>query len=162
MNARTLAAALLTACAIILPARADGLGFAINLKLSEGLKAELASKGETIIVRAAFYGEPSEAGASEVDEMGQIPLGDEELSVLPVDGAVMITGTTVPPAKLALIAGAPSVNVNVFTGRKSSGDNLISCNFIDGPVAELTAAPTEIACGLITENPVTVMKPAKG
>ena len=77
-------------------------------------------------------------------------------------GVDAITGATVDPAKLALIAGKPSVNVNVFSGRKSSQDNLISCDFIDGPVDELLAAPTEIACGLISEDPVTVMKPAKG
>ena len=162
MSIRALAAAILTACVLATPAAAEPLGFALTLKLSDKLKTELAAKNETIIVRASFYGEPSEAGASEVDEMGLIQLGEEEFEVQPIDAPVTITGTTVAPAKLALIAGKPSVNVNVFSGRKSSEDNLISCDFIDGPVDELLAAPTEISCGLITEDPVTVMKPAKG
>lgn len=162
MTARALAAALLSASLLALPAAASPLGFDLTLKLSDKLKTELAAKNETIILRASFYGDPGEAGAAEVDEMGVVQLGEEEIEVQPVDGAVAITGATVDPAKLALIAGKPSVNVNVFSGRKSSQDNLISCDFIDGPVDELLAAPTEIACGLISEDPVTMMKPAKG
>lgn len=162
MRVRVGAAALLAACVFAVPASAEGLGFSITLKLSDKLKTELAAKNETIIARAAFYGDPNAAGTTEVDEMGQIQLGDEELEFAPADDTILITGTTVPPAKLALIEGGAKVNVNVFSGRKSSEDNLISCDFIDGPVGELTAAPTEINCGLITEDPVTMMKPAKG
>lgn len=162
MKTSAIAALILTASAFVLPARAETLGFALTLKLSDKLKSELAAKNETIIVRVAYYGEPNEAGASEVDEMGQIALGEEEHEVTPADAPVEISGAAVPAAKLALIAGKPSVNVNIFSGRKSSEDNLISCDFIDGPVEELLAQPTEINCGLITEDPVTMMKPAKG
>jgi hypothetical protein len=162
MTIRVYTAALLTACALAGPALAEDLGFSISLKLSDKLKTELGAKNETIIARASYYGDPSDAGGSEVDEMGQIQLGDEELEFAPADDTILVTGSTVPAAKLALITGGAKVNVNVFSGRKSSEDNLISCDFIDGPVAELTAQPTEISCGLITEDPPTMMKPAKG
>ena len=135
--------------------------FDLTLALSDKLVAELTAKNETIIIAAYFYGEPNEKGATEIDEMGQIRLGEERTEIPPAPGPVPINGL-LDPGKLTLIEGGASVNVNIFSGRKSSEDNLISCDFIDGPVAELTAQPTEMFCGLITEDPVTSMKPAKG
>lgn len=163
MIARVVTAFLLAA-ALVPAGRAEAPaahGFDLTLKLSDGLVAELSAKNETIILAAWFYGDPNAEGASEVDEMGLIQLGEERAEVPPAAGPVRINGA-LDPAKLALIEGGVKVNVNVFSGRKSSEDNLISCDFIDGPVEDLTAAPTEIFCGLITEDPVTVLKPAKG
>ena len=135
--------------------------FELALKLSDKLVAELTAKNETIIVAAYFYADANEKGAAEIDDMGRITLSDERTELPPVSGAVPVNGI-VDPGKLALTQGEVSVNVNIFSGRKSSEDNLIGCDFIDGPVSELTAQPTEIFCGLLTEDPVTVMKPAKG
>jgi len=134
--------------------------FEVTLKLSAQLIAELSAKNETIIVNSVYYGDPNESGAADVDEMGVIQLGEERTEVPPADTTIPVNAIA-DPAKLAMIEGGAKVNVNVFTGRKSSGDNLISCDFIDGPISELIAAPTEISCGLITENPVTMLKPAK-
>ena len=161
MTIRVLAAAL-SALALVQPAAAGALGFDLTLKLSDRLKTELTARNETIIVRASFYGEPNEAAISEIDDMGYIQLGVEELELQPLDGSVAVTDAPVPPARLALLAGKPLVNVNVFSGRKSSPDNLIMCDFIDGPVEDLRPAPTEIFCGLISEDPATMMKPVKG
>lgn len=161
MTIRALAAALLTMLALAPPAAAGPLGFELTLKLSDKLKTELTARGETLIVHTRFYGEPNEAGVSEIDDMGYIQLGEAELELQPLDAPVAISDAPVPPAKLALLTGKPLVNVNVFTGRRSSEDNLISCDFIDGPVEDLRPAPTEIYCGLISEDPVTMMKPVR-
>ncbi len=161
MTIRAFAAALLTTLALAQPAAAGQLGFDLTLKLSDKLKTELTARNETIIVRASYYGEPNEAAASEIDDMGYIQLGEQEIELQPLDAPVAISDAPVPPAKLALLTGKPLVNVNVFSGRRSSEDNLISCDFIDGPVEDLRAVPTEIYCGLITEDPATMMKPAK-
>ncbi len=162
MTIRTLAAALLASALTSAVAETPvAYPFSIQLTLSEKLVAELTAKNETIIVAAYFYGEPNEKGQSEIDDMGYIQLGDERTEIPPASGLVPINGV-VDPAKVALLATPVSVNVNIFSGRKSSEDNLISCDFIDGPVADLGTAPVEISCGLITEDPVTTHKPAKG
>lgn len=163
MIARVCAAALLAASLVSAgcaeaPVTAP---FELTLKLSDKLVAELSAKNETIIVAASFYGDPNAKGAPEVDEMGLIQLGEERTELPPASGPVLVNAVA-DPAKIALIEGGVKVNVNIFSGRKSSEDNLISCDFIDGPVDELTAQPTEISCGLITEDPPTMMKPAKG
>lgn len=152
------------AVALSVSARAEEppLGFDLTLSLSEKLTAELTARGETIIVAAWYYGDPNAAGAEHVDEMDLIQLGEERIEVAPAAGPIRVTGGQVDAGKLGYVEGGVKVNVNTFSGRKSSEDNLISCDFIDGPVEELTAAPTEIFCGLITEDPVTTLKPAKG
>jgi hypothetical protein len=45
----------------------------------------------------------------------------------------------------------PMLNVNVFSARWTSEDNLIDCGFLDAPMAELAAAPQSITCKLIGE-----------
>lgn len=40
---------------------------------------------------------------------------------------------------------------NVFSARWTSEDNLIDCGFLDGPLAELAAAPQDLICKLIGE-----------
>lgn len=164
MFARAFSAACLAAV-MAAPAHAEdapSFGFDLTLTLSEKLLAELTPRGETIIIAAWYYGDPNAAGAPHVDEMEFIQLGDERIEIPPASGPVRVTGGGIDAAKLGYVEGGVKVNVNIFSGRKSSEDNLISCDFIDGPVAELTAAPTEIACGLITEDLPTMMKPAKG
>ncbi|MFT3810267.1 MAG: hypothetical protein QM698_10145 [Micropepsaceae bacterium] len=166
MSIRILIAALLagglaSATAETTPVAPASYNFEITLKLSEKLVAELTAKNETIIVAAYYYADANEKGAAEIDDMGRITLGDERTELPPASGPVPVNGV-IDPARLELTTGPVSVNVNIFSGRKSSEDNLIGCDFIDGPVSELTAQPTEIFCGLLTEDPVTVMKPAKG
>lgn len=163
MIVRALSAALLaTLAAASASAEAPMVqNFELTLRLSDKLVAELTEKNETIIVAAYFYADANEKGASEVDDMGRITLSDERTEMPPASGPVIVNGV-IDPIMLGLTQGPVSVNVSVFSGRKSAEDNLIGCDFIDGPVSELTAAPTEIYCGLLTEDPVTGMKPAKG
>ncbi len=45
----------------------------------------------------------------------------------------------------------PMLNVNVFSARWTSDDNLIDCGFLDDKVATLSAAPQAVHCILIGE-----------
>ena len=51
------------------------------------------------------------------------------------------------------------VNVNVYSARLSNDDNLISCDFIDGPVSDLTTTPITLRCALIEEGIEAELKP---
>ena len=56
--------------------------------------------------------------------------------------------------------GDIGVNVNVFTARQSGDLNLISCDFIDGPLDDvIQAMPVALHCTLIEEEIETELKP---
>lgn len=43
----------------------------------------------------------------------------------------------------------PMVNINVYSARFASDDNLLDCGFIDGPVADFAGTTQTITCKLI-------------
>lgn len=144
------------------PALADTrpeLGFDITVSLSPKAQAALDAAHEQIALSASYYGDPRPGEEKRANEVGMIDLGMEDV-VMPAGVlAVHVTGKSVAPERLRLIRGGPMVNVNVFSARKSSDDNILNCDFIDGEVAALVAKPVHLRCFLISESAETVVKP---
>lgn len=138
---------------------APNLGFEVQVKMSKRAAQTLRRKKEGVLVSASYYGDPTAAAQRHANEVGQIDLGQEMVPLPGIEGKVRVTGKTVERQRLAWIDGPPKVNVNVFTARRSGPDNLIACDFIDGPVASVATGVTTVSCGLITENPRTVAFP---
>ncbi|MGH8182995.1 MAG: hypothetical protein ACREPH_04975 [Rhodanobacteraceae bacterium] len=61
--------------------------------------------------------------------------------------------------RLAMLDGPVMVNLNVASARKSSEDNLLACDFIEGKLTDVQKAPVALHCGLISGHPQTTMKP---
>lgn len=137
------------------------MSFDVEVTLSEQAAARLDAAKEGIIVYASYYGDPKPSAAKHVDEIGMIDLSPENEQVeLPSSGGLAhVTGATVDKKRFAWLDGPPKVNVNVFTARKSSPDNLLECDLIDGPVAEVRKETITVHCGLIEEQPETSLKP---
>lgn len=75
-------------------------------------------------------------------------------------GTVQMTGGGVDEKRLQWSDGDIGVNVNVFTARLSGDLNLISCDFIDGPLDDvIQAMPVALHCTLIEEEIETELKP---
>lgn len=62
---------------------------------------------------------------------------------------------------LELIEDEPFVNVNIFSGQnlpdaaedeETGGENVLSCDFFDGPLAHAKAGTIALTCGLISED----------
>lgn len=141
-------------------ADAEPLGFDVNVTLSPRAAAALQKTKEGITVSARYYGDPTPAAAKHANEVGQIDLGGEELRLSARGGPAQITGQGVKRYRLHWTQGAPKVNVNAFSSRRSHADNLLSCDFIDGEVdAVLQAQPLELHCSLITEGRASVLRP---
>ncbi|WP_127107863.1 hypothetical protein [Pararhodobacter zhoushanensis] len=139
-----------------------GYGLTVSLAFSELALATLSRRGEAVIVDASYWGTPTPAGAAQADEAGQINLGGDAVEVPAIEGVVEITGRGVLTDMLEwTVAGSIGVNVNVYSARLSSDDNLLSCDFIDGPLADVQtlAMPITLNCGLIEENLDTVALP---
>lgn len=157
----TVAASMLLACSI--PATAqDKLGFDVNVTLSRKAAAKLAAEREAIVVLASYYGDPKRSAEKHADEVGRIDLTlqDEQVEIPGTGGGAHISGAKVDTQRLDWLAGPVMVNVNVVSARKSSSDNLLDCDFIDGPLTAVRKAPVTLHCYLIDEqHPDTELKP---
>lgn len=135
-------------------------GFTVDLTFSAKAEERLASLHEEVIVSASYYGDPSAKGKEFADDVGRFDLGTETVQVQASPGTAKITGNQVGESDLEWIEGRPNVNVNVFTARISSDDNLISCDFIDGPLDDvIQSMPVALHCTLIEEEVDAEPKP---
>ncbi|MER9597080.1 hypothetical protein [Mesorhizobium sp. M0244] len=156
----TIAASVLLACAV--PATAQGdMSFDVNVTLSKKAAAKLAAEKEGIVVFASYYGDPKRSAEKHANEVRQIDLTpqDEQVGIPGTAGHAHISGARVDTKRLDWLAGPPEVNVNVASARKSSADNLLNCDFIDGPLSDVQREPVTLHCGLIEENVDTKLKP---
>ena len=138
--------------ALIVLAAWSGAALAQDSTISFGLgfdpatSAALTARGEMVIISAWYFGDPARPEVK-VDEIGQVYLGGEELTIYPLDQQITL-GTNLANAKLGDVI-APMVNINIFTARQTHEDNLIDCDFIEGPVAEIAAQDLILTCTLL-------------
>lgn len=159
-NRMTIVASVLLAYA--LPAAAqDDMSVDVNVTLSEKAAAKLAADKEGIVVFASYYGDPKKTAEKHADEIGRIDLTpkDEEVEIPGKEGQARISGKTVDAKRLEWLAGPVMVNVSISSARKSSSDNILSCDFIDGPLSDAQKKPVTLHCGLIEEGMETKQKP---
>jgi len=127
-------------------------GFSVSVTLSEKAGKTLADRKETIVVAAYFSGFPKPGTPRKyVSDMGEIGLGQANVEIAP--GAVARFG----PIKLKQGAlnqvdtKGPQLLINVYSGRKSSPDNLLDCGIYEDALAPIQGKTIPIACKLIGE-----------
>lgn len=132
----------------------DPYAFTVDIDLSDAAAKLLSRNKETIKIAVYYYGMPK-PGAPEGlvdDEMGQIFAGEAEAEIPGAPGSVRIDGKGVERDKLAYLEGELQANVNVFSGRRSSPDNLLTCGLFDDAIRLAHARPIKIHCALIPER----------
>lgn len=137
------------------PALAAGgpMSFSFNLSLSPKAAALLAEKKERIIVWSSWWGEPTKAAKKYADEVGQIALGQERVTLTAAGGAGELTGRKVAVNHIDRVKDrAVQVWINVYTARLSGPDNLLNCDIFEDSLLVARAKPIAIACKLIGEN----------
>ena len=138
--------------------------FKVEVTLSDAATQEFAKSGETVIVAASFFADPKPGtDKRDIDEIGQVDLGGRQVE-LHGAGTANFDGSAVARNKLHLIAGAPQVNINVWSGRHTSQDNLLGCDMFQGSIAAAARKPVQLHCALLTESYATkaVVPPASG
>lgn len=144
------------------PAAAPGdMGFDVNVTLSKEAAAKLAAEKEGIAAFADYYGDPKPNAEKHANEIGQISVSPEEewVKISGSGGQAHISGKKVDMQTLKWVEGDVKVNLNVASARKSSSDNLLGCDFIDGPLSKVQKQPVTLHCALIEENYDTELKP---
>ncbi|MBE2241905.1 MAG: hypothetical protein IAE86_04060 [Burkholderiaceae bacterium] len=142
------------------PLTLEPFGFTLRITLSDKAAQRLRKTDEGITVDARYYGDPTPGAARHADEVGQIDLGTERVFLPGRAGTAHVSGSKLRADRLDWTEGDVKVNVNVYSSRRSSSDNLLACDFIDGPVAQVVRAqPVALHCALIEENAETRVRP---
>lgn len=120
---------------------------AARLVLSPAAFKKIADNGEEIHLAVEFYGSTTAGHAD--DFPGEITLGSQDMDVAPGE-VPTLGGITV--SQQALNAVQPQIWMNVYTSRKVFQDNLLDCDAIQEPYADLTkTGGVDIHCVLIGE-----------
>lgn len=139
------------------PALADDFSTTVDISLTPAAAAELARTHEGISASAAWEGEPNASGLKHLDETGRIFIGREDQTR---EGAGLLHfAGKLDPVTLARSTKDINVNVNVFSARKGNADNILDCDFVDGPADRVSGRTFPILCSLITENRAVEVKP---
>ncbi|WP_434113427.1 hypothetical protein [Paraburkholderia caffeinilytica] len=110
---------------------------------------------ERIAVYASWYGTPLSSAHREADEAGRIDLGHATVELPAKGGAAHLASSNVNATRLRWVSGPPGVNVNVSSARRHWPDNILSCDFVDGPLADVARRTVPLHCTLITERRLT-------
>jgi len=127
-------------------AQAQDTTITFGLGFDPATRATLTTRGEMVIVSAWYYGEPADPKVP-VDEVGLVYLGGEDLTIFPFDQTITL-GANLANANLGDVI-TPMININIFTARRTHEDNLIDCDFIDGPVADIAGQEPVLTCTLL-------------
>jgi len=134
------------------PPTAAPVGFTVKVTFSQKAMDKLVPSKETVIVVGYLYGFPK-AGTPkrDIDEVGQVDLGEVKQEIAP---AALATFDRVKPDQ-ALMKWINDqglqILINVYSGRKSSPNNLLDCGIYEGPLAAVQGQSIPISCKLIAE-----------
>ena len=132
--------------------------FDVAVTLSDKAAARLKMRNESIIVSADYSGDPKPGAEGRANQIGMINLGVENVEVIGAEGRVRITGTKIDIKRLDWIKGPVMLNVNLDSGRHSSPDNILACDFFDGKLSAAVHKTPTLQCSLIEEQAATTHK----
>ena len=127
--------------------------FDVDVTLSDAARKRLGASGESVIVAAMYFAAAKDgAPAGVLNDVGMVDIGGARVE-LEGEGRAAFDGNAVLRERLEFAQGDPQVNVNVYSGRRSSPDNLLDCGFFQDAMAVAAAGPVRISCDLIAPTP---------
>jgi hypothetical protein len=134
------------------PPAAAPAGFTVSVTYSQKSMDKLIASKETVIVVGYLYGFPK-AGTPkrDIDGVGQVDLGEIKKKIVPP--AIATFDSVKPDQALMKWVNDQGLQIliNVYSGRKSSPNNLLDCGIYEGPLAAIQGKSIPIACKLIGE-----------
>ena len=127
--------------------------FYVTVTYSQRAMDTLVAAKETVIVAGYLTASPIPGTPKQyVDRMGEIGLGDVQKEIAP--GAIAtFDGVKPTPAMMKWVDGnGPQLLINVYSGRKSSPNNLLDCGIYEGSLQAIQGQSIPISCKLIGEQ----------
>jgi hypothetical protein len=126
--------------------------FEIEVRTSKKAAQTLQKNKETIIVAAMFYGFP--ASEKDADETGQMSILNKNIELTGNQRLARFEGLNFSKKQLAKLKDKDMrLLINVYSGRKSSENNLLSCGLADVPASQFGGKRYSLQCNLIEESP---------
>jgi hypothetical protein len=131
--------------------------FKVQLRLSEKAEKELKTKKETVLVDVEFIGTPEKSITEKYkfeyyDENGQVTIGKKNIEITK-EREIEFDNCKISKGVLELLKDKTyDVRISVVSGRKSSEDNLLDCDFIQENIEKIKNQNIKIKGKLITEN----------
>jgi hypothetical protein len=128
-------------------------GFTVTVTYSEKATATLAASKETVIVAGYLYAFPIPGTPKQdVDHMGQIDMGHELKKEIALGATATFDSVKLDqPMMKWMNSQGPQLLINVYSGRKSSPNNLLDCGIYEGALKAVQGTSIPIACKLIGE-----------
>jgi len=139
---------------------AESNAFTVEITLSAVARERLATQNESLIASADYFGYPSAQAQAQRVPGSENPWLTLHRAQVELEGA-QLDGA--PAARFPAVAfdaeqlawtgapDAPQVNINVYSGRRSSPDNLLDCGMFQDTLAVASRAPIRLSCSLIAE-----------
>ena len=128
--------------------------FTIDITLSDRAKKKLTESKETVIVAAYLSGTAKKGALKRYAHDGEVGLGDIDIETAPGESAKFKDVKPKEDAFRQTDKQSPQILINVFSGRKSSKDNLIICDIYEGTLESIRQRILPISCALIEEHPI--------
>ncbi len=134
------------------------LAFKATLAYTKEAARRLEKSGEGVVVDAYWYGAPTPAHRRDADQIGQIVVDRFRRVLSPRTRDVLIAARDERSRRIEwLVNRRVLVNVNVYSARRTSPDNLLDCTFFDDTVA-LAREGVHLRCGLLPPPETRVVK----
>jgi hypothetical protein len=127
-------------------------GFTVTITYSQKAMATLVAGKETVIVAGYLSGFPIKGTPKQyVGKMAQIDMGEVKDEVAP--GAIAkFDRIKLNQAMMKWVdSQGPQLLINVYSGRKSSPNNLLDCGIYEGSLQAIQGQSIPISCKLIGE-----------
>ena len=119
----------------------------VAVTFTPGATARLQALGDKAEVSGYYYGAPTDAVKSLVNEAGEIELGEDQSDIDPSSQTVHIAGKAIDPVAVTKVAAPGArVRVTVYTVRKTTDLDPLACTSFDDLVATAHAKPVAISC----------------
>jgi hypothetical protein len=134
------------------PPAATVPGFTVTITYSQKAMATLVSGKETVIVVGYLYGFPKQGTPRKyVDEVGQVDMGEVKDEIAP-GAAAAFDRIKLDSAMVKWFdSQGLQLLINVYSGRKSSPNNLLDCGIYEGALKAVQDQSIPISCKLIGE-----------
>jgi hypothetical protein len=127
-------------------------GFTVAVTYSQKAMATLVAGKETVIVVGYLYGFPIQGTPKQdVDHVGQIDMGQVKKEIALGATATFDHVKLNQPMMKWMDGQGPQLLINVYSGRKSSPNNLLDCGIYEGALKAVQDQSIPIACKLIGE-----------
>ncbi len=131
--------------------------FKVQLNLSEKAEKELKAKNETVLVGVEFIGTPEKRIPQKYkyeyyDENGEVTIGKKTIEITK-EREIEFDNCKISKGVLELLKNKTyDVRISVVSGRKSSQDNLLSCDFVQENIEKVKNQNVKINGKLIEED----------